>query len=85
MNGGVQPSALGTQPIGGIARVLEDAYQLKLPVPFPLKVIASYLVDGSEGRAIIDPASTTPRRGRRGRRAPRRWGLTSIATSGKSS
>ena len=60
MNGGVQPSALGTQPIGGIARVLEDAYQLKLPVPFPLKFIASYLVEGRSGWTVIDPGFDYP-------------------------
>src|SRR3712207_7389091 len=37
------------------SRVLEDAYQIKLPVPFPLKFIASYLIVGSEGWTIIDP------------------------------
>jgi glyoxylase-like metal-dependent hydrolase (beta-lactamase superfamily II) len=84
MNGGVQPSALGTQPIGGIARVLEDAYQLKLPVPFPLKFIASYLVEGRSGWTVIDPGFDYPAARRRGRRAPRRRGWTSIATSGRS-
>ena len=60
MNGDVQASSLGTQPIGGIARVLRDAYQLKLPVPFPLKFIASYLVEGRSGWTIIDPGFDYP-------------------------
>jgi hypothetical protein len=60
MNGDVQPSSLGTQPIGGIARVLRDAYKLKLPVPFPLKFIASYLVEGRRGWTISDPGFDYP-------------------------
>ena len=46
MNVGVPPSGLGTQPIGEVSRIVDGVYQLKLPVPFPLKFIASYLVEG---------------------------------------
>ena len=60
MNGGVAPSSLGTQPIGGISRVSEGMYQLKLPVPFPLKFVASYLVPGRDGWTIIDPGFDYP-------------------------
>ncbi len=56
----VAPSSLGTQPIGGIERVFEDIYQLKLPVPFPLKFVASYLVPGERGWTVIDPGFDYP-------------------------
>jgi glyoxylase-like metal-dependent hydrolase (beta-lactamase superfamily II) len=55
MNKGVTPSSLGTQPIGRISRVFDGVYQLKLPVPFPLKFVASYLVEGRDGWTIVDP------------------------------
>lgn len=51
----VAPSSLGTQPIGSVERVFEDVFQLKLPVPFPLKFVASYLVPGENGWTVIDP------------------------------
>ncbi|MGH3085913.1 MAG: MBL fold metallo-hydrolase [Rubrobacteraceae bacterium] len=57
---GVAPSSLGTQKIGGISRVFEDVYQLKLPVPFPLKFVASYLVPGDGGWTVIDPGFDYP-------------------------
>jgi glyoxylase-like metal-dependent hydrolase (beta-lactamase superfamily II) len=60
MSVSVPPSSLGTQPIGEAARVSEDIYQLKLPVPFPLKFIASYLVEGREGWTVIDPGFDYP-------------------------
>src|SRR5215218_5580462 len=56
----VSPSSLGTQPIGEVARVSEDIYQLKLPVPFPLKFIASYLVEGRGGWTVVDPGFDYP-------------------------
>ena len=56
----VSPSSLGTQPIGEVARVSEDIYQLKLPVPFPLKFIASYLVEGRDGWTVVDPGFDYP-------------------------
>jgi glyoxylase-like metal-dependent hydrolase (beta-lactamase superfamily II) len=56
----VSPSSLGTQPIGEIARVFEGVYQLKLPVPFPLKFIASYLIEGRDGWTLIDPGFDYP-------------------------
>ena len=55
MRQGVPPSSLGTQPIGEISRVSEGIYQLKLPVPFPLRFISSYLVEGRNGWTVIDP------------------------------
>ena len=56
----VPPSDLGTQPIGEVSKVLDDVYQLKLPVPFPLKFVASYLILGDEGWTIIDPGFDYP-------------------------
>lgn len=56
----MQPSSLATQPIGGVARVLEGVYQIKLPVPFPLKFVASYLVEGKDGWTVIDPGFDYP-------------------------
>lgn len=61
MRESVQPSSLGTQPIGGISRVMEDVYQLKLPVPFPLKFVASYLVSDRDGWTVIDPGFDYPK------------------------
>ncbi len=60
MNGAVPPSPLATQPIGEASRVSEGVYQLKLPVPFPLKFIASYLVEDREGWTVIDPGFDYP-------------------------
>jgi len=57
---GVPPSSLGTQPIGGISRVSEGIYQLKLPVPFPLKFISSYLVEDRDGWTVVDPGFDYP-------------------------
>ncbi len=56
----VAPSSLGTQPIGETSRVSEGVYQVKLPVPFPLKFVASYLVEGREGWTVIDPGFDYP-------------------------
>jgi glyoxylase-like metal-dependent hydrolase (beta-lactamase superfamily II) len=60
VNVGVPPSGLGTQPIGEVSRIVEGVYQLKLPVPFPLKFIASYLLPGEDGWTIIDPGFDYP-------------------------
>jgi glyoxylase-like metal-dependent hydrolase (beta-lactamase superfamily II) len=60
VTGGVAPSKLGVQPIGEVARVAEGVYQLKLPVPFPLRFVAVYLVRGAEGWTIIDSGYDYP-------------------------
>ena len=60
MSGGVAPSLLATQPIGEVSRVSEGVYQLKLPVPFPLRFIASYLIEGRDGWTVIDPGFDYP-------------------------
>jgi glyoxylase-like metal-dependent hydrolase (beta-lactamase superfamily II) len=56
----VAPSPLGTQPIGEVCRVANGIFQLKLPVPFPLKFVASYLVQSGEGWTVIDPGFDYP-------------------------
>lgn len=57
----VAPSAsLGTQPVGSIERVFEDIFQLKLPVPFPLRFVSSYLIPGDGGWTVIDPGFDYP-------------------------
>jgi glyoxylase-like metal-dependent hydrolase (beta-lactamase superfamily II) len=57
---GVAPSKLGTQPIGEISRVAENIYQLKLHVPFPLRFVSVYLVEGENGWTIIDTGYAYP-------------------------
>lgn len=56
----VAPSTLGTQAIGETSRVSDGVYQVKLPVPFPLKFVASYLVEGRDGWTVIDPGFDYP-------------------------
>lgn len=56
----VPAASVGIQPIGKVSEVVEGIYQLKLPVPFPLKFVASYLVTGDEGWTIIDPGFDYP-------------------------
>ena len=60
MNGTVRPSTLAAQPIGKVSRVSEGVYQLKVPVPFPLKFIASYLVEDRDGWTVIDTGFDYP-------------------------
>ena len=60
MTGGVKPSRLGTQPIGEAAQVAEGIYQLKLPVPFPLRFVSAYLVEGGDGWTVIDAGYDYP-------------------------
>lgn len=60
MSEAVRPSTLGVQPIGEASRVVEGVHQLKLPVPFPLKFVASYLIEGEGGWTIIDPGFDYP-------------------------
>jgi glyoxylase-like metal-dependent hydrolase (beta-lactamase superfamily II) len=57
---GVAPSKLGVQPIGEVARVAGGVHQLKLPVPFPLRFVSVYLVEGEEGWTIIDSGYDYP-------------------------
>ena len=60
MSEAVQPSGLATQPIGEASRVVDGVYQLKLPVPFPLKFIASYIIEDNDGWTVIDPGFDYP-------------------------
>ncbi len=48
------------QPIGKIARVAEDIYQLKLPVPLPLRFVSVYLISGGEGWTLVDTGYDYP-------------------------
>ena len=57
---GVAPSKLGAQPIGEIARIAEGVYQLKLPVPFPLRFVSAYLLEGDNGWTLIDTGFDYP-------------------------
>jgi len=56
----VRPSVLAAQPIGEASLVLEGVHQLKLPVPFPLRFVASYLIEDDEGWTVIDPGFDYP-------------------------
>jgi glyoxylase-like metal-dependent hydrolase (beta-lactamase superfamily II) len=56
----VVPSGLATQPIGEAAPVAEDIWQLKLPVPFPLRFISVYLVEGGDGWTLVDTGYDYP-------------------------
>jgi glyoxylase-like metal-dependent hydrolase (beta-lactamase superfamily II) len=60
MREAVRPSDLATQPIGEASSVLAGVHQLKLPVPFPLEFIASYLIEGEDGWTVIDPGFDYP-------------------------
>jgi glyoxylase-like metal-dependent hydrolase (beta-lactamase superfamily II) len=57
---GVAASKLGTQPIGKISRVAGGVYQLKLPVPFPLRFVSVYLVEGDDGWTMVDAGYAYP-------------------------
>lgn len=50
----VVPSGLATQSIGEAAPAAEGVWQLKLPVPFPLRFVSVYLVQGSDGWTLVD-------------------------------
>jgi len=64
----VVPSQLATQPIGESAPVAEDAWQFKLPVPFPLRFVSVYLVRGDDGWSLVDPGYDYPQIRRPARR-----------------
>jgi glyoxylase-like metal-dependent hydrolase (beta-lactamase superfamily II) len=57
---GVQPSRLGTQPIGEAARVADGLYQLKVPVPIPLRFVSAYLIEGPDGWTLLDTGFDYP-------------------------
>jgi glyoxylase-like metal-dependent hydrolase (beta-lactamase superfamily II) len=56
----VTPSELATQPIGEVDPVAEGVWQLKLPVPFPLRFVSVYLVRGDDGWTLVDTGYDYP-------------------------
>jgi glyoxylase-like metal-dependent hydrolase (beta-lactamase superfamily II) len=56
----VAPSELATQPIGEAAPVAEGIWQVKLPVPFPLRFVSVYLGEGNDGWSIVDAGYDYP-------------------------
>jgi glyoxylase-like metal-dependent hydrolase (beta-lactamase superfamily II) len=56
----VAPSELATQPIGESAPIAEGVWQLKLPVPFPLRFVSVYLVEGEDGWTVVDAGYDYP-------------------------
>lgn len=60
MVGRVAPSGLGTQPVGETARVADGVYQLKLPVPLPLRFVSVYLIEGDDGWTLVDAGFDYP-------------------------
>jgi glyoxylase-like metal-dependent hydrolase (beta-lactamase superfamily II) len=56
----VAPSELATQPICEVAPVANGVWQLKLPVPFPLRYVSVYLVRGDDGWTLIDAGYDYP-------------------------
>lgn len=59
MADGVRPSHLGAQPIGEVAEVARDVYQLKLPVPLPLRFVSVYLIR-DDGWTVVDTGYDYP-------------------------
>ena len=57
---GVAPSTLAAQPVGEAAPVADGVYQLKLPVPFPLRFVSVYLVRGDDGWTLVDAGYDYP-------------------------
>lgn len=60
MTDAVEPSDLATQPIGEAAQVAEGVYQLKLPVPLPLRFVSVYLIEGDDGWTVVDTGFDYP-------------------------
>ena len=57
---GVQPSRLGTQPVGEVAEVAHGVFQLKVPVPIPLGFVSAYLISGPDGWTLLDTGFDYP-------------------------
>ena len=57
---GVQPSRLGTQPIGEVAQVASGVFQLKVPVPVPLGFVSAYLISCPDGWTLLDTGFDYP-------------------------
>ena len=60
MSEGVAPSRLGAQPVGEVALIVDGVHQLKLPVPFPLRFVSDYLVEGEDGWTLVDTGYDYP-------------------------
>lgn len=56
----VASSKLATQPVGETAWVADGVFQLKLPVPFPLRFVSAYLIRGNDGWTIVDAGYDYP-------------------------
>ena len=56
----VVSSGLATQPVGELAPVAEGVWQLKLPLPFPLRFVSVYLVESDDGWSLIDAGYDYP-------------------------
>lgn len=56
----VAASGLATQPIGDADPVADGVWQLKLPVPFPLRFVSVYLVEGDGGWTMVDAGYDFP-------------------------
>ena len=48
------------QPVGEVAEVVDGVYQLKLPVPFPLRFVSVYLIEGGDGWTLVDTGYDYP-------------------------
>lgn len=48
------------QPVGETSRVAEGVYQLKLPVPLPLRFVSAYLIEGDDGWTLVDTGFDYP-------------------------
>jgi glyoxylase-like metal-dependent hydrolase (beta-lactamase superfamily II) len=59
-NAAVQPSELGTQPIGEVTEVAAGICQLKIPVPVPLGFVSAYLIEGPDGWTLLDTGFDYP-------------------------
>lgn len=57
---GVQPSGIATQPVGEASGVADGVYQLKLPVPIPLRFVSVYLIEGDDGWTVVDAGFDYP-------------------------
>ena len=56
----VQPSEIGTQPVGEAAEVASGLSQVKVPVAVPLGVVSAYLSSGPEGWKLLDTGFDYP-------------------------
>lgn len=48
------------QPLPPVTRILPDLYQVQLPLPFALRMVNCYLLQGERGWTILDTGLNTP-------------------------